>query len=455
MNNNPYEGLATAFGGRNEERQRRRRKHNAGATAGWQFAGSSFDLDFANGRYFGGNLTDLLTISRASSGYAANVDGTLTNFPSNTLRVGVGTGLLVEESRTNQVFHSQDWTIGWSVQATTITSAAAVAPDGTTTAVKVLAVASNSIHAPYQNQNGAGQGASPDTYQSITVYAKAGTNNYAYINFGVGAPTTNWVTQVYDLANGVIGESAVGAGSGTKLSASIDALANGWYRLTLVCKCTYPLSTDTYLEYGLASAATGNSIGATYGEIQFNAAGTEYVYFWGAQIERDVSFPTSYIPTIGGVATRAADVVSLIGLADTTIRHAGASHFVSMAAMPLTTNRYILGSDHGSVGMAIPGTGSAGTDVIIYDGTLVLHATPGSGLTPASPLKTALGWNAAGRSIVSANGTVVTNANAQVIDPSAYYLGSDNTSGFVDTYILRVALWNSRLADVALKGLTV
>jgi hypothetical protein len=444
MNSNPYEGLATAFGGRNEERQRRRRKHNAGATAGWQFAGSSLDLDFANGRYFGGNLTDLLTCSRASSGYASNSDGTLTNFGTNTLRIGVGRGLLIEETRTNVVQGSFNFGTNWGSSLLSPTNNAATAPDSTVSATLFAAVAGSGISEKYVPLPAGVSGVT----QSLSVYYKAGTHSLVFVNFGMDVG--NWATAVYRLTdNGVVTETAT-SGTGAIVSATIEALANGWYRCILVATVT---GVSPYLDTGFAPLATGNSF-TGYGEATITTTGNETIYAWGPQVEAG-AFPTSYIPTITVAATRAADVVSLIGLADTTIRHAGASHFVSTATMPLTTNRYMLGSDHGSVGMAIPGTGSAGTDVILYDGTVVLHATPGGGLTPASPLKTAMGWNAAGRSIVSANGTVVTNASAQVIDPSSYYIGSDNSVGFVDTYILRVALWNSRLADVALKGLTV
>ena len=65
-------------------------------------SGASIDLWFASNLiYPSGVFTDYLSCSRASVGYAKNADGTLTQFASNELRIGVGTGLLVEDARKN------------------------------------------------------------------------------------------------------------------------------------------------------------------------------------------------------------------------------------------------------------------------------------------------------------------------------------------------------------------
>ena len=56
-------------------------------------SGASIDLWFASNLiYPSGGFTDYLSCSRASIGYAKNADGTLTQFASNELRIGVGTG---------------------------------------------------------------------------------------------------------------------------------------------------------------------------------------------------------------------------------------------------------------------------------------------------------------------------------------------------------------------------
>jgi hypothetical protein len=345
-----------------------------------------------------------------------------------------GTGLLVEESRTNLFLQSGDISnAAWTrTSILSVTGNAAVAPDGTTSAALVIPDNVNFKHRFRQTGS-----VLNNTFYSTSIFVKAA----GYSKFGISAIGITGEYTTFDLQTGTVIAATTGG--------SIQQLTNGWYRCTMIQQEVFGAGTELFDFYIMDSGY----VSGTPDNYLYVGDQTSGMYFWGGQNEVG-SFSTSYIPTTTVAVTRAADVASLIGLADTTIRHAGASHFVSMAAMPLTTNRYMLGSDHGSVGMAIPGTGSTGLDVVLYDGTLVLHATPGSGLTPASPLKTAMGWNAAGRSLVSANGTVATDANAQVIDPSVYYVGSDNFVGFVDTYVLRVALWNARLSDARLQALS-
>ena len=82
----------------------------SGGVPSWVKSGAAADLDFANGRYFGCTLSSCLSITRASqktnllpssaSGFA------YTTFANNTLAITTGLGLLIEESRTNQLLNS-------------------------------------------------------------------------------------------------------------------------------------------------------------------------------------------------------------------------------------------------------------------------------------------------------------------------------------------------------------
>jgi hypothetical protein len=77
---------------------------------GWAKPGAAIDLDFSNGRYYGGSLTGFLSLSRASSetdllpqsasGYAYHTYG------NNVLALSPFVGLLIYESRTNLLLNS-------------------------------------------------------------------------------------------------------------------------------------------------------------------------------------------------------------------------------------------------------------------------------------------------------------------------------------------------------------
>ena len=75
-------------------------------------------------------------------------------------------------------------------------------------------------------------------------------------------------------------------------------MGNGWYRCSI--------STNT------GSGATAfqiRPIGHAQGETG-GWSGTNYIYAYGAQMEQDATYPTSYIPTMGVSATRAKDFIN-------------------------------------------------------------------------------------------------------------------------------------------------
>lgn len=81
-----------------------------GGKPGWVLPGASAAFDFANGRYWGGTLTNMLAVSRASvktdllptsaSGYAYNT------FLANTLAITPGKWAIIEQAQTNLFLNS-------------------------------------------------------------------------------------------------------------------------------------------------------------------------------------------------------------------------------------------------------------------------------------------------------------------------------------------------------------
>jgi hypothetical protein len=76
----------------------------------WVLSGAAVDLDFANNRAFGCTFAACLSITRASNKtnlLPSSVSGfSYTTFGNNVLAITPGSGLLIEEARTNQLLNS-------------------------------------------------------------------------------------------------------------------------------------------------------------------------------------------------------------------------------------------------------------------------------------------------------------------------------------------------------------
>jgi hypothetical protein len=203
-------------------------------------------------------------------------------------------GVLIEGSRTNLLLQSQTFATTWTAQRTTITENTIAAPDGTTTADTVLETVDSGSHGVFQAITKA---ASSITY-ALSCHIKPNGRNWAILQLD-SAGETNRVRVWFDLTgSGVVG-SNVALGTGFSfVSASIQALANGWYR------CVAVITGDTNTAYtSHVRPATADTTVSYTGDI------TKGLYIWGAQLEA-ASFPSSYIPTTSASVTRAADVLT-------------------------------------------------------------------------------------------------------------------------------------------------
>ena len=211
-------------------------------------------LDFANTK----QLDSRITFTRAST---ATYYGTQT-----------------AKAEENLLVQSQDFTTTWVNQATTDTTNTTVAPDGTTTADTITASAGAATHSIIQTIT------PPSGTNVLSVFAKAGTNNYIQLFFG--GQTGTFAN--FDITAGA---GATGTSSGV-VSTAITSEGNNWYR----CVVIFTQSTATSVQIGLVSSSS-----AVRAE-SWTTAGTETVILWGAQLEQR-SAVTAYTVTTTATIT--------------------------------------------------------------------------------------------------------------------------------------------------------
>ena len=254
----------------------------------------TLNLDFAKTKA----LDPRITFTRASTATFVGANGLIQTAASDVPRfdhnptTGESLGLLVEEARTNLLTYSEQFDNAYWVKSnSTITTNAATAPDGQSTADALVENTANSQHFLHSSDFG---GAANTTY-TFSVYVKAAGRSFVGLTYG---QSTTWGDQYanFDLTLGTV-TLQVGVGS-----ARINPCSNGWYRISITrTRNANSGATYAFVFTGIAS-----------NNFSYTGDGTSGIYVWGAQVELG-SFPTSYIPTTTATVTRADDVASMTG----------------------------------------------------------------------------------------------------------------------------------------------
>ena len=236
--------------------------------------------------------------AQLQEGSTVNTYVPTTNLPSGAPRfdhdpvTGESLGLLIEESRTNTLQYSEAFdNAWWSKSNSVITANAVTSPAGDITADRITPNAVTNSFAAYKLLNFT----SGDTYTQ-SIFAKA--NTYSVI--GLEEQTNSGGVKItsFDLSNGTVGVANAAH------TVSIEDFGNGWYRCSITYSCT-ETANDFIAVRVLETINTGSA--------NWTADGASNLYLWGAQLEANASFPTSYIPTSGTTVTRAADVADITG----------------------------------------------------------------------------------------------------------------------------------------------
>lgn len=406
-------------------------------------------LNFAANAYTtpGGSASTVATIpnisvARASVGFAETLAGVLVPFAANVARV-TDKGLLPEKAGTNIFPRSQELSdAAWLKTGCTVTADTVTAPDGTTTADTVNEGAGWSYHSPYR---GAQSLVAGETY-ALSVYAKNNTGTYVGL-FAYTGPTV-FAGATFNLATGAVAASLASGAGWTIVSASITALADGWYRCTLVFVSG---TTSGAAAVGYTMSDDGTIAANQYGTKTYSGT-SRSIYLWGAQYEQAAS-PSSYIATVASSATRAADVISI-----------GSLSYSYPASMVVTYERrrdsglteILAQLDAGSendVSLISVGTSDKAAAAMTAGGVAQGSSVSAASVAAGSTAKIAARFGAntiraaLGGTLAAEDTTATTPATATTLRIGSNSVGANQPAG----YISRIAIYTRGLPNVEME----
>jgi hypothetical protein len=343
-------------------------------------------------------------------------------------------GILIEEQRTNLLTYSEDFTnAAWGKTNSTVSANAATAPDGTTTADKIVENTATGVHDVRRTVSGAA--ASTAYTQSIFVKASERTKGQMQMFGNSGGSTVT-----FDLVAGTATASSA-YGGWTSASATITPFGNGWYRITNTATTNVGLTAIT-AAFLLADAAGSGS---------YTGDGTSGMFYWGAQFEAG-AFATSYIPTVASQVTRAPDICSIEAPNFAPWYNPSEGTLVAeFTLLPRTLSGTTVIAYNGSSNGRWSYLSSASARM--NDGTNT--AVAGSIATPTAINKTASALSSAGMAI-SLNGAAPgTSAYVGTFGPQdALDIGQQAGAASINGHIRSIRYYPVRLADFQLQALT-
>jgi hypothetical protein len=376
-------------------------------------------------------------VTRATTAYRTNAAGILESVANNVPRLDfpIGSGcpaLLVEPAATNLLLRSEEFDdIYWLKTGSTISANATPAPNGATTADKLV---ENALVGEHGVARIAGMAAS-GTY-TLSVFAKAAERT----RVAIGNSSSGHYA-IFDLSLGTV----VQASQGTVTNGTISGiLANGFYRVS----CTITVASAASTSITLVSSGT---------TISYLGNGTNGIFLWGAQLETG-SVATSYIPTVAATATRNADVIvdtavsGLIGQTEGTLYAEVDIRTITTTALPRRPLSIEGATDVNSIIMNIATDGTYQTILGGVTRTNLINTSSVNGI-----VKWAIAYDGTGF-VTYINGTLRDTYVGAYTNPTWSSIGiggSVNTAArqFNDR-IRTAALYTTRLSNAQLQSLT-
>jgi hypothetical protein len=354
-------------------------------------------------------------------------------------------GLLIEEARTNTVTYSdQINNVAWTNNNNTITTNAAISPDGAQNAELLTPTTTNTFHRVFNPTN-----TLTATSASFSCYSKANGYTKAFIR----ESQTSGAAVVFDLSSGTV-FSIFNNGGSTISNALISSVGNGWYKLSF----TASFASATNMWFGFHIANPAYTSGDPFSSF-FAGDGTSGMYLWGAQLEAG-SFPTSYIPTAASSVARSADTASMTGTNFSSWYNQSEGTFVvnttplSATNINFTGGVFTLSPTSGVGGGSFDlGQGAAGTwKWWRSNGNMMIDFGTVSANTSA---KLAVAYKLADYAAVANNGTVGTSSEATaLVSATSINLSGQFANSPFGGYLASIVFYPQRLPNATLQSLT-
>ncbi len=402
----------------------------------------ALNLDFINNP-----LDPRITFTRATTATYFNSSGVLSTAASGEARFDynpttlAAQGLLIEEQRTNNFPHSEDFgNANWTKTNSSVTTNQITSPDGTLTAdeLKDTSDVSATAHlvspSPFSFSSGVAY--------TIAAFAKQGTLPGVSIVFPSAAFTSN-LTARFNVQTGVVASADAG------ITASIINVGNGWYR----CIATVTATATASVQIQIRTATSTTSF--------YQGDGTGTIFIWGAQLEAG-NFATSYIPTTTTALTRNADAASMTGTDFSSWYNAveGTIYIEALSNANSSSDGSSLAISDGTNNNRFQfGTGGGNTvwnPFVIVSGSGVATLTQSASFGPKTNPKLVLAY-AVNNFAASVSGQApVTDTSGALPTVNQMLFGATGSGGVsLNSTIRRIAYYPTRLANTQLQALTL
>ena len=391
------------------------------------------------------DVPSYVTFTRASNATEFNSAGSLITASTNVARFDYNPltlqprGFLLEGARTNAHPHSNDFSSSMTLQRVTVTAASATSPDGTNNAtlLKEDGTAANT-----HSLDSASISYTFGTSYTLSIFAKQGVGTR---NIVLALSSVRFTTSQRVAFNPTTGEATIVTGTPTTRS---EQLSNGWWRFSITATAT---STGTASFF--VNLADGTNI-------TYNGDNTSGVLIYGVQHEAG-AFASSYIPTTGAAATRAADSALISLLSSFGYNNDQGTILVEFESMAEGASQYILSLGDGGSTNAIELRRGIGSPIQIVSAYNIGGTNQANGLVAQS--LSALTIGKLGFAYQTNNFAYSLNGSSTSVDTSGNVtsvftnmrLGASQTAGNqLFGWLRRVTYFPVRLSDAQIQALT-